>query len=464
VARGVLTEPSAHFQAVAVPVHADGRVVGVLLLGAEIGQTLALDLRQQMRCEVTFLSQGAVTGTTLRTHAERTALMQMLKRARLGPDDHWRRLGMLRMKVGSEGEFLTLVRQIPGSDPEAGQYYVMQRSFDPELLFQRTVRNDLLAVAAVALILAIATSFVFSEQILRPVQKLVHGAREMEAGNYEHPIEVVRDDELGYLADQFTRMRSREQAYVSSLERATRLKSEFISIASHELRTPISVLSGYRDLLAEGSLGELEPKQAKVVEAMREYLDRLRRVAEDASMIAEMRNERMTLDRRPSPLPGVVRLAVDSALASAGGRNVRVETEVETPHAIVEVDSQALAQALTHLVTNGIRFTPDGGRVRVTASARDGLLSIAVADTGVGMNEAVVASLHAHGAAERDAAHHRSAVGLEFNSGGLGLGYTLARGIVAAHGGQIEIASRQGEGSTFTVRIPVESTELRIVA
>jgi signal transduction histidine kinase len=73
--------------------------------------------------------------------------------------------------------------------------------------------------------------------------------------------------------------------------------------------------------------------------------------------------------------------------------------------------------------------------------------------------------LRAHGAAERDAAHHRSSVGLEFNSGGLGLGFSLARGIVAAHGGRIEIESRTGEGSTFTVLIPVDrEEELRAAA
>jgi signal transduction histidine kinase len=464
VASGVLTESRAHFQAVAVPVHADRRVVGVLLLAAEIGPALAQELHSQMRCEVSFLSSGAFTGTTLRTGTERRALESTLRAANLGPETNPVRLGVLRTKVGGGHEYLTIVRRIPGTSALSSQFYVLQRSFDPETVFQLTIRNDLIALAAVALILAIMTSFVFSEQILRPVQKLVNGAREMEAGNYDHPIGVDRDDELGYLADQFTRMRSREQAYVASLERATRLKSEFISIASHELRTPISVLAGYRDLLAEGSLGPLGPKQVKVIEAMREYLDRLKRVAEDAAMVAEMRNERMTLDRRPVPLPGVIQLAVDAAHAAAAGRNVKVESVVETPEAVVSVDSQALAQALTHLVNNGIRFTPDGGRVQVTAGVDGGVLSIAVSDTGVGMNEAVVASLHAHGAAERDAAHHRSAVGLEFNSGGLGLGFSLARGIVAAHGGQIEISSRQGEGSTFTVLIPVEDAEQRLAA
>lgn len=453
VATGVLAEGRTHYQAVAVPVRADGRQVGVLLLGAEIGPALAAELRTQMRCEVSFLSGRTITGTTLRGAEERHLLLETLNRIELGPETNPVRLGLLRVK--GQREFLTLVRRIPGTSASAVQFYVLQRAFDPEALFQRTIRNDLLALAAVALMLAIATSFVFSEQILRPVQKLVRGAKEMESGNYEHPIDVRRDDELGYLADQFTRMRAREQAYVKSLEQATRLKSEFISIASHELRTPISVLTGYRDLLAEGSLGELSPKQERVVESMREYLERLGRVAEDAAMVAEMRNERLSLDRNPVPVGSIVQLAVESAHSAAAGRSVRVEATMETPDEPVNVDHQALVQALTHLITNGIRFTPDGGRVEVRSGIRGGFLTIVVADTGVGMTEGNVESLRAHGAAERDAAHHRSSVGLEFGSGGLGLGFSLARGIVAAHGGRIEIESRTGAGSTFTVVIPV---------
>lgn len=464
VATGVLAEGRTHYQAVAVPVRADRRQVGVLLLGAEIGTALATELRAQMRCEVSFLSGRAITGTTLRSADERRLLLEALNRIELGPDTNPVRLGLLRVK--GPREFLTLVRRIPGTSASAMQFYVLQRAFDPEALFQRTIHNDLLALAAVALMLAIATSFVFSEQILLPLQKLVRGAKEMEAGNYEHPIDVRRDDELGYLAEQFTRMRAREQAYVRSLEQATRLKSEFISIASHELRTPISVLAGYRDLLAEGSLGPLGPRQAKVVESMREYLDRLGRVAEDAAMVAEMRNERLSLDRRPVPIRSIVSLAVESAQAAAAGRSVRVETRMEMPDEPVNVDHQALVQALTHLITNGIRFTPDGGRVDVRAAIRDGELMIFVSDTGVGMSEGNVESLRAHGAAERDAAHHRSAVGLEFGSGGLGLGFSLARGIVAAHGGRIEIESRPGQGSTFTIVLPVREAgeELREAA
>ena len=142
VSAGILTEPRAHFQAVAVPVRADGRVVGVLLLGAEIGPALAEELHAELRCEVSFLSSGVITGTTLRSEVAREALLQTLRKVHVGPGTGTNKQGIIRMRVGRGHDYLTIVRPIPGTPAEAGQYYVMQRSFDPESLFQLTVRND----------------------------------------------------------------------------------------------------------------------------------------------------------------------------------------------------------------------------------------------------------------------------------------------------------------------------------
>ena len=142
-------------------------------------------------------------------------------------------------------------------------------------------------------------------------------------------------------------------------------------------------------------------------------------------------------------------------LQEAHIRDVRVEASVEPYVDAVELDGQAIAQAITHLVTNGIRFTPDGGRVEVRARIDDGRLLVSVKDTGIGMAPERLEALRSHGLGVRDSKHHQSATGLEFGSSGLGLGLALARGIVEAHGGHIEIESQQSLGSTFTIVLPV---------
>ena len=458
VAQGVLIEDRAHYQVVATPVRGDGRVVGVLLLGATIGPRLASELRNQMRCEVTFLNGARTTGTTLSDSVDRRALATQLAELHLGPNTAIHRLGILRVGTGSR-EFLTLVRRIPGTPRNGTQFYVLQRSFDPEVSFANAMRRDLLAIAAVALILALVGGWLLSSQILGPIHRLVRGAREMQAGNYDHPLDVHRRDELGYLAKQFSDMRQREQAYVGSLEQATRLKSEFIHIASHELRTPISVIHGCLDLLSNPKAGALTPQQHKLLDAMRDHLGRLTRVAESATQIAELKSERIALDIQPQPLGAVIRAALSLSRAAGAGRAVRIESELDDDKRQIAVDAGRMSQAIMHLVGNGVRFTPDGGCVRVRAGVAGDTLRIAVIDEGDGIPAEQLAALRSHGNATQDSQHHRSASGLEHGSHGLGLGLPLARGIVEAHGGELQIESVLGKGSVFTILLPLEAQE-----
>jgi signal transduction histidine kinase len=357
-----------------------------------------------------------------------------------------------------------LVRRIPGTPAGEAQFYVLQRAFDPELTFASAIRKDLLAIAAVALILALVAGWLFSSQILGPIRRLVRGAREMQAGNYDVPLDVRRQDELGYLARQFTDMRQRERAYVEGLEQATRLKSEFIHLASHELRTPISVIAGFLDLLADPNAGALSPAQQRMVDSMRQHLGRLTRVAENATQIAEVHSERIELDRQPTALSRLVSHAIGVARAGSSGREVRIENETDPDAGAVSVDVQRLSEAIANMISNGIRFTPDGGCVRISAWLEAGELLVAVADNGDGIAPEQLEALRSHGHAVHDAQHHRSSTTLEHGSHGLGLGLPLARGIIEAHGGTLRIESELGRGSVFTIVIPVADQELRAAA
>jgi signal transduction histidine kinase len=351
--------------------------------------------------------------------------------------------------------YLTLVRRIPFSDPATDQLYVIQRGFDAETSFLHAMERDMLVLAAIALLGALITGLLFSEQILRPIQSLVHGAREMEKGNYDHPLGIERSDELGYLADRFVDMRAREAAYLGSLEQATRLKSHFLSIASHELRTPISVLIGYRDLLAGGQLGPINPQQQEVLATMQRHLDRLTRLAEDAARFARVKSERVVPSFEVHDAGGLVRRAVAMACAAGANRAVEVEAVCDFELGSIEADGAGLEQALLHLITNGIRFTPDHGKVRVHAAIDDEVLRITVRDNGIGIGPDRLSAMLSGEFEVPEPGNYRSPTGLEFNHAGLGLGLPIARSIVEAHGGTIHGVSRLGEGSTFVVEIPL---------
>jgi signal transduction histidine kinase len=452
-ASGVIIEEHTHYQATAMPVYADHQIVGVLLLGAGVGEPLAKVLRAQMRCEVTFLSESNITGSTLESPKDRAALLAKLRSLSIGPTTNFAALHVLQVE-GLTQTYLTLVRRLPGSDPSGGQLYVIQRSYDPETSFLHKMQQDMLILALLALVIALVSGLLYSEQLIRPLQQLVWGAHEMQQGNYNHPVEVHTGDELGFLADRFNEMRQRERSYVNSLEEATRLKSEFISVASHELRTPISVIRGYHDLLADGTLGALAPPQQQALEAIGGCLDRLTRIAQDATHVAEMKGERLTLDLAKSEVTPLIERAVGMALAAAQDRRVTIESEVDPGLGPVYVDGVRLPQAITNLIANGVRYTRDGGWVRVRACAENDQLVIEVRDNGVGIAEEKLGHIFGTGILIQGSLHHHSSADLEFNSSGLGLGLSVTRGIVEAHGGTVRAESEVGKGSVFIIRMP----------
>jgi signal transduction histidine kinase len=457
----VLVDGDAHYQVSMVPVLAGAQRVGVLLLGVRIGSKLARELRAEMQCEVTFLSGTTITGTSLQAEEDQKALLLAIRRLR--PAGNLGRLPVQQVDA-PRASYLTLVRHLPASDTTAHQLYVMQRAFDPEIHFLQAMRKGMIALAALALVAALISGLVFSEQILRPLQSLVRGAQEMERGNFDHPLQVTRRDEIGYLVERFVEMRQRERTYLDSLEQAMQLKSQFLSIASHELRTPISVLIGYNDLLATGQLGSATPEQQEAFERMRSHLERLTVLAEDAARFARVKSERLVLDFQPHRAEDIVRRA--SALARAAGarRSVIIDTECEPIDRPLEADGPRLEDAIFQLVTNAIRFTPDGGRVEVRAREVDERLQVVVKDTGVGMPQKRLETLLSVGLSTLESNNHRSATGLEFNLPGLGLGLLVARAIVEGHGGSIQGESRLGEGSTFVIEIPMGQAAPRAAA
>jgi signal transduction histidine kinase len=445
-AQGLIVDGERHFIAVATPVRADRRPVGALVLGSAIGAELANELEVLTRSEVTFVSGGRVTASTLERETDRARVADLLAG---GPSPDG-----APVAVDADGDrLLTLVRPLPGAGA-GGQWVVLQRSLAAETAFLGRAQGALLGLALAAILAALVFGVWTSGRITGPLRQLVRGAEAMERGDYEAPIEVASRDEIGYLSTRFREMRTRERDYVRSLEEVGRIKSEFINVASHELRTPITVIKGYHDLFHQGALGPVTPDQERALSAIEQSLGGLIRITEDAECIAEMSGERLILHRGDHDLATLVTEAVEQATRDAAGRRVAVEIEVDDHLPPIDADGPRLAHAIANLVRNGIRFTPDGGEVRVTARAPGRAVEIVVEDTGVGIPADKRPHLFERAFMVRGSSHHHSSRTLEFNSAGLGLGLAIARGIVEAHDGTIDLEERPGPGSRFTIRIP----------
>ena len=340
----------------------------------------------------------------------------------------------------------------------------MQRSLDEETAVLRDVQARLLRLGILAAIAAVIAGILIAERITRPVQRLVHGAEEMARGDYDYPLGRPGNDEIGYLAERFEEMRQHERAYVLSLQQAARVRSEFITLASHELRTPISVIKAYHELFASAALGPITAAQGKALEAIDRSVRGLVQLAEDATRMAQLEDGPPVLDVVLDDLAEILEHAASSVLGEARDRSVEVTVDVASEIGPVPVDRVRFVEAVSNLVRNGIRFTPDGGHVNVLARREDAELVVEVTDDGIGIPTDQQVDLFERSFMVRGASHHHSSSKLEFNSGGLGLGLPIAHGLVLAHGGTLSVRSAPTQGSTFTIRIPIEAWRLERAA
>lgn len=255
----------------------------------------------------------------------------------------------------------------------------------------------------------------------------------------------------GYAAEQ--RAQGLQAAEVDRLEApAQRMadlegqKSEFLQLASHELRAPITLVSGYLSMLEEGSLGELPSPAAKVVPLM---TARMRHMSELVDrMLTTSRMEIRAGGQNPTDVD-VVALAhavAASATATAGDQLPRLVTVEAGAPVRVRADPEQVETILRNLVSNALKYSPDGRDVTVTVREQPGWVAVDVTDRGGGIAEEDLSKLF------QPFGRLQSAIAAGIQ--GTGLGLHLSRGLAQAQGGDIDVASRPGEGSTFTLRLP----------
>ncbi len=233
------------------------------------------------------------------------------------------------------------------------------------------------------------------------------------------------------------------------LREADRLKDEFVALISHDLRTPLTSIMGYLELTLED--GELSKRQSGYLEIVDRNAKRLLALVNDLLFVARL--EAGELDLHPSKLDlaAVVRQTVSEAEPRAAASGITLTCEAE-PVPPVSADRGRIFQLLDNLVSNAIKFTPEGGDVRVSVAQANGAVRLEVADTGIGVDADEQRRLF-----ER---FFRASTAAERQIPGTGLGLYIARAIVEAHGGSISVESEPGRGTSFRIDMPVEGAEV----
>lgn len=222
--------------------------------------------------------------------------------------------------------------------------------------------------------------------------------------------------------------------------------ARFASLMVHEIRIPMTSIKGYSDMLAKNIAGELSEMQAQFVETIRANVSRMEQLVSDISDMSKLRSGRLRLEPKMDLYKNIAAQVEKAAapLAAEHGHTLVFETPPGLP--LLNLDSERLAQALTKLVINALRYTPDGGTITVRAEGVDGKLRVSVIDTGIGLSEEEqghIGELFWRGESE----HVRS-----FKGHGLGL--PIAKGLIELMGGEFFFSSTEGQGSTFGFVVP----------
>jgi len=304
----------------------------------------------------------------------------------------------------------------------------------------------LLLLAAPALLAVATAGGVFlAGRALAPIDRITRTARAIEAGNLAGRLGLApRDDEVGRLAATFDGMLDRlERAFIQQ-ERAAGQQRQFAADASHELRTPLTIIKGDLDVLLRRQRSAEEYEE--VVRDVDEEVTRLGGLVEDLLTLARADSGQAELAREFVYLDALVDEAAAGVRRLAEAKGVAVETRLAPDIAVVG-DPVRLRQLVVNLLGNAVKYTPAGGRVRVTLGAVAAQARLDVADSGIGI-------------APEDLPHvfdrfFRADKARARAEGGTGLGLAIARWSAETHGGRIDVRSRPGEGSVFTVWLPL---------
>ncbi|MDQ2731464.1 MAG: cell wall metabolism sensor histidine kinase WalK, partial [Armatimonadota bacterium] len=225
---------------------------------------------------------------------------------------------------------------------------------------------------------------------------------------------------------------------VTHLHELDRLKTEFIGVASHELKTPVTSLLLSVQLLEEGAVGSLTTGQREVVAAQKEDLERLERMMRDLLDITRLEAGVIPPHFEIVPVPELVQNAIAAVASQAEAKGLRLESEAPDGISEVYADAAQVTRVLVNLLNNAVRHTSEG-LVRVGAQERDGDVLFTVRDTGVGMSAEYLPRIFERFVQVPGA-----------TGGGAGLGLSIAQTIIKAHGSEITVESAQGEGSAFS--------------
>jgi signal transduction histidine kinase len=284
-------------------------------------------------------------------------------------------------------------------------------------MFVDSVHRYLIEASLIALVIAVGLSFLLTRRVLRPLSDMAEVTRRIAAGDYAARVQVASKDEIGELGVAFNQM-------ADSLERVDLLRKTMVANIAHELRTPLTNVRGYLEGLAD----EVVPPSKDTFVMLQKEILRLVRLVEDLQQLTKAEAAKAYLRREPVILPELVAEVLQFNAPQFAARNIAVETAFDLDGVVLRGDRDRLLQVLRNLVENAWQYTPDGGRFRISGSRVPEGVKLSFVNSG-GMSESDACAIF-----ER---FYRADKSRSRERGGAGIGLSIVKELVEAHGGQV---------------------------
>lgn len=291
--------------------------------------------------------------------------------------------------------------------------------------------------------LVIVLAIILEREVVGPIRRYSIVARKVADGDLSQKVEHTSNDEIGQFGDVFNSM-------VANLRELDRLKSDFISVAAHQLRTPLSGVKWVLKLLIDGDLGTINEDQKGMLKRGYETNEKMIQLVNDLLNVSRIENGKFGYSFEKNDFVKLIRTLVENAELASRERNINVGLDSRVGDSLEFMfDSEKLLIALQNLVDNAVKYTLPGGKVVITVERQGDYVQVKVKDSGVGIPKEDLPKLFSK--------FFRAANVIHLQTDGSGLGLFIVKSIIIRHGGQIWVDSAEGEGTTFTVVVPMIS-------
>lgn len=449
-----------------LPISVDGEFDGVIIVGTSIRGLLPIFKQGALADIILYGSNGQALATTLGSADEETLATLNI------PEDQYAEIinnddqvSGANIKVAGRSYTIGYAPLQIGND-RLGVFSVALPS-DFVVQFGANNRVTYAVVFTILMLIVIAIGFFVSRLIIVPLYSLVNTSQAIAGGDLNRRTGLRTGDEIGTLASTFDEMTSKLQERTLELEQTNetlkkidKTKTNFIQISAHELRTPLTLIMGYSQML-EQDLKE-NPEMQKLAQGILEGSERMADVVDSMLDVSRIDNNALILRKTSITLAPIIRKLQRNFQSALNERQINFETDGLEKLPPIAADPDMLQKVFYHLMMNAIKYTPDGGDVKIVGKFINGSepphLEVTVSDTGIGidpnMKDLIFQKFHQTG----EVLLHSSGK-TKFKGGGPGLGLAIARGIVLAHGGTIKVESPGHDevkfpGSKFIVSLP----------